>query len=81
METMHETVQSLPEIACEEGLCLFEHLTRLALTGTCFCCGFPTDLLLKESGEVLVLCPKCGAEISGEDIPREAPLLPVLQAA
>ncbi len=81
METVREPVQSYPTPRESDRLSLWGFVSELPFTGSCFCCGGSTELLLDSSGRALVSCPACGAEVSGDEASRINHDLPVLQAA
>lgn len=68
METTQGTVQALPNVVDEDTVNLFDYLSHLVLSGSCFCCGSQTDLLIEDGARLLAVCPACGAEISGPEI-------------
>ena len=70
MERVHEASPSYTGVKEGAPLNLSEYVSELALTGSCFCCGASTELLLDESGRAALLCPTCGAEVSDADASR-----------
>jgi hypothetical protein len=81
MQTVREPLESNPGQKEGDRPSLWDLVSELPFTGSCFCCGCPTELLLDASGNALVSCPVCGAEVSDDESSRIGSGLPLLQAA
>jgi hypothetical protein len=80
METWIESAMLGPLTASGGRLTLSGFLSQSVSTGSCFCCGLPTDLLL-DGDQLVVRCSSCGAEILVETTVGSETTRPVLQAA
>ena len=82
MERVHEAAgQSYADPEEQAPFSLSEYLSESVLTGSCFCCGAFTELLVDESGQAFLVCPSCGAEVSDADTSRAGRISLALQAA
>jgi hypothetical protein len=80
MGTVHAKAGVQPHAEDGGRLSLSAFLSELTLTGSCFCCGLPTELLLGHEGHACLHCPTCGAEVSC-GAPEQERVFSVRQAA